>query len=380
MVKQNIFERAKKEKSVFLDERFLYPEFVPEALLHREKEIESLVYCFEPIVRGRKPFNVFLAGPTGVGKTVCAKFVLKQLEESHGRAKSLYLNCFEYNSRSSVLAAIANFVGGAIPRRGLAVDEIFSNMLESMRKCGFAPIVVLDEVDQLLVSESNSKLLYDLLRVVEYEKQRLGIVLISNDVSLTAKLDSRIKSSLAEQSILFEPYTPQQLKSILSERAALAFVKGAVDQEVIGLAAAHAAKLGGDARVAIESLLRAGRIAERANQNSVSVEGLRLAFGQADATSLAKGVSSLNSDELELLMIVAKNPGINSGKIYGLYSEKGSLKERRLRDVLGELEKKNFLSIEHKSMGNMGKTKEFFSRIPAQLIEAELKASKSKTG
>ena len=97
MAGKNLFQRASRERSVFQDERFLYPEFIPELLPHREKEIESLVYCFDPILKGRKPLNVFLVGPTGVGKTVSAKYVLRELEDNFDRVKSLYLNCFEYN-------------------------------------------------------------------------------------------------------------------------------------------------------------------------------------------------------------------------------------------------------------------------------------------
>jgi len=359
------------EKSVFLDERYLYPEYIPELLPHRDAELESLVHCFDPILKGRKPLNVFLAGPTGVGKTVSAKFVLNQLEETFDRAKHLYLNCFEYNSRASVLNAIANFVGACLPRRGLATDEIFTKMLEHMKKVGFAPIIILDEVDQLLISEANSKLLYDLVRIVEYEKQRIGVVLISNDVTLTSKLESRIKSSLAEQTVIFEPYTPEQLKAILKERAELAFAKGAFEKDVVNVAAAHAAKLGGDCRVAIESLLKAGRIAERENTGMVSVENLKETFENVDAVSLIKGVPHLSGDELILLKIIAENTPVNSGKVYEFYSKSGNavLKERRLRGVLASLEKKNFISSKQLSLGNKGKTKEYSCRIPKQFLQ-----------
>ncbi len=371
MARKNLFRQSDKEKSVFLDERYLYPEHLPDVLHHRDKEIDSLVYCFDPILKGKKPLNVFLAGPTGVGKTVSAKFVLKQLEENFDRSKSLYLNCFEFNSRASVLNAIANFVGAALPRRGLATDEIFTKMLESMKKCGFAPIIILDEVDQLLVSESNSKLLYDLLRVVEYDQQRIGVVMISNDIALTSKLDSRIKSSLAEQTIIFDPYVPEQLKAILSERAELAFKKDGYDKEVVNVAAAHAAKLGGDCRVAIESLLKAGRIAERENSGKVSLDNLQQGFDSVDAASLIKEDPHLNEDEKVLVKIISENQPINSGKIYEIYSKNkdNSLKERRLRDALSNLEKKNFISSKQLSMGNKGKTKEYSSRIPKQFLQ-----------
>ncbi|HZX34110.1 MAG TPA: AAA family ATPase [archaeon] len=374
MAAKNIFSRASAEKSVFLDERLLYPEFVPERLPHREKHIEALAYCFEPLLKGRKPFNLFIAGPTGVGKTVCAKYVLRQLEEYSDRAKSIYLNCFEFNSRSSVLSSIANFVGAALPRRGLAVDEIFSKLLESLKKCGFTPIVVLDEVDQLLLSENSQKILYDLLRVVEYEKQRIGIAMISNEAALTARLDPRVRSSMAEQTILFEPYTPQQLKGILAERAELAFVKGALEKDVLNVAAAHAAKLGGDARIALESLLKAGRLAEKENSGTVSLKHLEQAFSSVDSASLLKGFKHLGKDEKALLKIIAENPSIHAGKIYEFYrsSDSGELKERRLRDVLIKLEKQNFISFEYVSLGNKGKTKIFSSRIPKEFLIKEL--------
>ncbi len=337
---KNIFSSSIVDKGIFKDERYLYPEFIPEKLPFRESEINSLVYCFTPLLRGKKVQNVFLAGSTGVGKTVCAKFVLKQLEEASNRAKSIYLNCFEYNSRASVLSAIANFVGAAVPRRGLATDEIFTRLLESLEKCGFTPIVVLDEVDQLLLSNQNSKILYDLLRIIEYDNFRIGLVLISNDVALTSKLDSRIKSSLMEQTIFFEPYTPIQLKSILFDRAELAFEKGVLKQGVINLAAAHAAKLGGDARVALEALLKAGRFAEKSGESFVSEEHLRQAFVEVDSVSALKSLSHLSSQELSLLKLVAEKQPISSGEIYSNYS---SLKDRRLRILLSNLEKKNLL-------------------------------------
>ena len=371
---KGLFSQAATERNVFLDERFLYPEFIPEKLPHRDNELDSLAYCFRPILQGRKPMNIFLAGPTGVGKTVCAKYVLRELEQSHDRAKSIYLNCFEYNCRPSVLAAIANFIGAVVPRRGLATDEIFTKLVESLRKCSFTPIVVLDEVDQLMLTEDNAKLLYDLLRIVEYEKLRLGIVMISNDSELTAKLDPRIRSSLAEQTLIFEPYTPSQLKSILSERAEKAFVKGALEKDVIGVAAANAGKSGGDCRVALESLLKAGRAAERANTGKVTVADLKGAFADVGAVSLLKGLKHLAKDELELLRIIAQSQPVLSGKIHEIYSSKkgNELKERRLREILAKLEKQGLVLVRAISLGNMGKSKEYSVSAPKDMLLKEI--------
>ncbi len=373
---KNLFSRPSQEKGVFLDERFLYQEHIPERLPHREKELDSLAYCFKPILANRKPLNVFLAGPTGVGKTVSVKYVLAQLQESHGRTKSLYLNCFEYNSRAAVLIALANFVGAAVPRRGLATDEVFTGFLQSLEKAPFTPIIVLDEVDQLLLNEENSKLLYDLLRVVEYGGKSIGVVLISNDTELTSKLDSRIRSSLAQQAVIFSAYTPQQLKEILSERAELAFCRGAYEKDVINVAAAHAGKLGGDCRVALESLLKAGRIAERANSPKVTVEHLRQAFEAVDAISSLKALKHLAKDELVLLRLIAENSAVNSGRLYELYAKVpgAQLKQRRLREILAKLEKQGLISGVEVSLGNRGKTRQFSALPQKDKLLAEIKS------
>lgn len=371
MSRSNLFSAGRRERQVFQDERYLYPEFIPDNLPHREKELESLAYCLRPILAGKKPLNVFLVGPTGVGKTVCAKYVVRELADAGGRSKSLYLNCFEFNSRVSVLISLANFLGAGIPRRGLATDEIFSNILEYLPKANFTPIVILDEVDQLLVDAEGQKLLYDLLRVIEYGKQRIGVIMISNDKALTSGLDSKIRSSLAEQTIVFDPYTPVQLKAILSERADMAFAKGSLDKDVVNVAAAHAAKLGGDARVAFEGLLKAGRIAESKNSEKVTVEHLNGAFAEVDSASLVKGVKHLDKEGLLLLKIIAQNQPVNSGAVYELYSKthKGGLKQRRVREILSMLEKKNFVSAQEKSLGNQGKTRVFSSAIPKESLK-----------
>ena len=371
---QNIFSRTeKKEKRVFKDERFLYPEFVPERLPFRDSEIDSLVFALNPVTKGAKPQNIFVCGPTGVGKTVAVKFVLKQLEEFSDRAKASYFNCFEFNSRHSILSGIANLLGAAVPRRGIATDETYTKLIELLKKATFTPIAVLDEADQL-PREELSSLLYDLLRVTEQQKNHICVVLVSNDEGFTASLDARVKSSLSPQAISFSAYSPQQLKQILQERSEFAFQKNALPADVVSVAAAHAAKLGGDARIAIESLLRAGREAERENSATVELKHLRKAFESVDAASSLKSLKFLGDDEKLLLSIVSSKQSIASGEIYSLYKKKSKapLSERRLRDLMNGLEQKRLVKSELLDLGNKGKTKQFSCSVEKGQIDASL--------
>ncbi len=370
----NLFKQS-SEGSIFRNEKYLYPEFVPESLPHRSAEIDNLVYSFNPVLRGGKPHNVFVYGPPGTGKTVCVKHVLNQLEEYSDRAKTIYINCFEFNTRYAVLSNIANFLGFAVPRRGSAVDEVYSRMLEALKKIDFTPIVILDEVDQLVNKAETSKLLYDLLRVIEHKARRVGIVVISNESSFVVKLDDRVRSSLGEEAVIFLPYSPQQLKDILKERAEQAFVPDSLGKEVINVAAAHGAKKGGDARIALECLWKAGREAEREGASKVELAHLNKVFGKIGSGSAVKAIKHLNGIEKELLNIIIQKEKIRSGELYSEFEQKTGKKltPRRLSDMASKLEKKNLVVGTVISLGNQGKTREFALNVPKNLLIDEMK-------
>ncbi len=366
---RNIFAGS-TETEIFRDERFLYPEFVPDKLPFREPQIEQMVLAFKPILRGGRPHNLFVHGSTGTGKTVTVKFVLRQLEDFSSRAKGLYLNCFEFGSRYSILAEISNFLGSPVPRRGISTDEAYTEMLQALKRVNFTPIIVLDEIDQLLKGNEISSILYDLLRVVEFQKSHFGLCFISNDSGLLAGLDARVKSSLMQQSIAFEQYTPIQLKAILRERAKNAFFPNVLDPEVLNVAAAHAAKKGGDARIAIESLLIAGRNAEKECAKKVSIEHLQNAFDSIHERSIQKSAPFLDEHEKKILKILCKKDRIRSGELFNEFKKSGSkLTLRSFRKKLNRLADLKLLRLEEKSKGIRGRTRIAFLAIEKKAIE-----------
>ncbi len=378
LMPENIFATRGKEHSIFKDERFLYPEFVPERLPHRDAEIDSLVFALKPVTEKKKPQNSIVLGKSGTGKTVVVKYVLKELEEFSDSARSLYLNCFEFNTRHGILTEISNFLGEPTPRRGIATDEAYTRLLNALKRAAFTPIIVLDEVDQLMYGNEASKLFYDLLRVVEHEKARFGLVLISNDFSLSARLDSRVKSSLGQQSILFEPYSPQQLKDILRERAQYAFNANAIDAEAINVAAGHAAKLGGDARIAIECLLRAGRLAEKENASKLMPEHLKRVFAEVDAAGLRKYLDELSEHEKQLLLLIPSNSSINSGELFKQYKKslRNPLTERSFRSMLSRLESLSLINAPFTAKGVRGRTRKVSLIVPKEALLRELGKAK----
>ncbi|PIU21694.1 MAG: hypothetical protein COT15_01000 [Candidatus Diapherotrites archaeon CG08_land_8_20_14_0_20_34_12] len=373
----NIFSTKGFEHQIFKDERYLYPEFIPEKLSYRDSELDSLVGILNPVLANKKALNIFIYGPTGSGKTVTVKFVLKELESYSDRAKSLYLNCFEFNTRHSILSQIATLLSVPLPRRGIATDEVYSRIIQQMRSIDFVPVIILDEFDRLIDANEASSLLYDLLRG-EYGIKSFVLVLISNKREIITNLDARVRSSFMYEEIEFPAYEPQQIKQLLKERTEYAFLPNVVDADIIDVTSGFSAKNNGDVRLAIESLLKAGRNAEKENAKKVKLEHLRKAIDSIQQRLPLKRIPSLDANEKAILKILTSNDGLYSGKLFEAYSKsvKIPLTQRSFRTKLNDLENKNMINLTFKEGGIRGKTQLVTLNIHKEVIEKILKQSK----
>src|SRR3989338_9451585 len=95
----NIFARGRVEQRIFKDERALMPEYLPDVLPHREREIREIADALRGAADGRGAENLLLTGPTGTGKTSVSKYVLKELADYSSRVVPLYINCWEVTTR-----------------------------------------------------------------------------------------------------------------------------------------------------------------------------------------------------------------------------------------------------------------------------------------
>jgi cell division control protein 6 len=328
----NVFRRMAGEARIIKDARPLEPDFLPDALPHRDDEIKEIAYALRAAAEGQRPENLFVHGPPGSGKTSCARYVLAQLREYSQRAIPVYVNCWEFSTRHSVLALISESMHIVAPRRGVAADELLARIAELLRKERKIPIVVLDELDRLFAAGEDA-VLYDLLRAGEVFSAQFGVIAITNDATLLARMDRRVRSSFAAHELEFRAYTAQQLGDVLSERAALAFYDGAYEQGAIALCAASAAKHGGDARAAIETLRRAARAAERENAAKLLEAHVRAAL-----EAQQQGSKPLAQGEQLVLEILRERGEMGSAELYAEYSLRSGGSDRAVRNHLKRLE------------------------------------------
>ena len=348
----NVFRQIDESGGIFKDERVLQPEFLPEELPHREAQKKDIAFALNAARHGSRPENVIAVGSPGTGKTVTVKLVMKELGESSAKVAPIYINCWEFSTRHAVLNKICMALGAFVPRRGIAADEILERIVEVLRKEKKVAVVALDEIDRLMAGRNeDERVLYDLLRAGETYGTAFGVVGITNNEDFMVKLDSRIRSSLAQKEVKFRRYDPGQLKDILGERAKLAFQHGVLNGEVVPVCAAYAAKNGGDARLGIAMLLKAGKIAEREGPRKVEVAHCRKAFASAEATVREERLSGLNEVERRILEIAGKE-GVISGELYGTLAKEFKETDRTVRNYLDRLEALKLISVEERERGN----------------------------
>jgi ORC complex protein Cdc6/Orc1 len=366
----SIFEAASRAR-LLRNREVLLPDYVPLELPHRSEEIRRLAEVVAPALRGERPNNVFIYGLTGTGKTAVTKYVLRRLQELASQkgamVQSIYVNVRQRETPYKVLADVAEQLGLRVPFTGLSIGELFSRIVKRLSRLEGVYIVVLDEIDFLV--RRGDDVLYDLTRVNEHlQRARVSVIGITNSVRLVDSLDPRVRSSLGEQTLVFSPYNAEQLKDILSQRAALAFNEGALEEGVIPLCAALAAREHGDARRALDLLRVAAEIAEREGAPKVTEEHVMRARAEIERDKVSDVIRTLPLHSKLVLASVLSATGwgraeATTGDIYSTYRSvvrSLGLEEvtlRRVSGVLGELDMLGIISGRVVSRGRYGKTR-----------------------
>jgi len=347
------------ESRIFKDEQVLQSEYLPDILPHREQQIQELANNLLPASKGHNPQNTFLFGPPGIGKTAATRFVFREFEDFSERVKTIYINCWDYKTAHSILSKIAIDMEAFVQRRGMSKDEILERLVEVLKKKAKSLIICLDEVDQLVYREQEA--LYDLLRINQYVQNPVGLVFISNHADIFMNIEPRIKSSLSIDNLEFKAYSLNEMKDILQERVKLG-LRNAPEEGVLLLVANHAVKNGGDVRIGIECLLKAGRLAEQSGSDKIKVDHMRQVVKEVGKVKPKILEEKINTEEKIVMEIVKDDCSKKewlSGELYDAYCKKVEtpLTERRFREIVNHLESIGLLKIRDRKRGVHGKTR-----------------------
>lgn len=371
----SFFESFVEKESLFSNKQALQASYTPETVAHRDEQIKRIANILAPSLRFQRPSNIFIYGKTGTGKTLVTKYVTKNMlyaaKQKNISIEVFYLNCKLKRTADTeyrLMAKLAAFFGKVVPPTGLPTDEVYRIFFDVLNQKSQIVILILDEIDQL-VNKAGDGFLYNLTRVNEdLKNSQISIVGISNDLLFMDKLDPRVKSSLSEEEIIFPPYNALQIQGILSERANIAFKKKTIEDGVIGKCAAYAARDHGDARRALELLRVSGEIAERKNHQSVKIEHIDEAEENIEKDRIFEIIRTqpkqYQATLYSILSLQSRRNLIFTGEIYEFYKRLcnkvglRALTQRRISDILAELDISGIVNAKVISKGRYGRTRE----------------------
>ncbi len=376
------FDTYLDKESLFLDKKILQSAYTPKEIPHREDQIKGIAEILAPSLKLDKPSNLFIYGKTGTGKTVCVKYTTNEIKKTADKRripiKILYLNCKlkrVADTEYRLIAQLAREMGKSIPPTGLPTDEVYKLFFNIVDKEEQIIVLILDEIDQL-VKKAGDGILYNLTRInTDLKKAQISLIGISNDLTFTDTIDPRIKSSLSEEELVFPPYNALQIQDILNQRRSKAFKAEVLESGVIEKCAAYAAREHGDARRALELLRVAGEIAERKGINSVKIEHIDEAEEKIErdrVLDIVKTQPKQFQATLYSILTIKKNRRdiILTGEVYEFYKSvclKTGLRpltQRRISDIIAELDMLGIINAKVISKGRYGRTREISLATP----------------
>lgn len=294
------------EDSIFRDEDVIHDddEYQPNELVARDDELNEYLQKFKPVIKGKRPRNIFLYGKTGVGKTVATERVLDRVKEDAAQydyvdVVTVHLKCRNHKTSYQVAANLVNAFRDKFypdkdrfPTTGVPTGDVYNELYNHIINVpGTHCIIVLDEIDSV---GNDDDILYNLPRCntngqVPTTDTKVGVIGISNSFTFVDNLSARVQDTLCDEEILFTPYDSNQLQEILNQRAAEAFVgveidangtiteQGVLSNDVIPLVAAFAAQESGSARDALDLLYKAGDTARKHDADQVLEKHVRTA-------------------------------------------------------------------------------------------------------
>jgi cell division control protein 6 len=385
-----IFDSAIKNKNIIKNREVLTIDYVPDKLLFRTKESAAIAQSLSVILKKGRPSNLLIFGKPGTGKTAVVKNVIEHLykktNELDINLRVPFINAKNSNTPYKILYELAELLGinkegkTQVYFTGLSMSEATDRILDFIRRRSIKVVIVIDEIDSL-VNRKGDDILYNFTRANERisSNQFISLIGISNSLTFKDKLDPRVKSSLSEEELVFNPYTIEQLKQILIDRCKLAFYDNAIPIGVINLCAAIAGRETGDARKAIDLLRVAAEIAERSMTLKINEDHIRSAQQKIDSDTNYEILRNSTLHTKLVILSIIKSKNGSTGEIYTIYQyfcskiQQEPLTQRRMTQIVGELDQLGLITTNIVSQGRYGRTQRIKLHIHISSVKQAIK-------
>ena len=386
------FLKSAAGQTLIKNRKTLTIDYVPERLPFRDDETGTIAQALSVVLKGARPSNLLLFGKPGTGKTAVVKNVTERLFK---KASNLgievlmpFINAKTANTSDKVLYEIAENMGINKEEKkfhvhftGLSMGEATDRILDFIKnKKKLHVILIIDEIDSL-VDKNGDDRLDNFTRANEriIEGGFISLIGISNSLTFKDKLDPRVRSSLSEEEMVFNPYTIEQLQKILLNRAKVAFNEDCISNAAINLCAAIAGRENGDARRAIDLLRVAAEIAERERAPKVEEKHIRLSQEKIEKDTNYEILKNSTTHTKILILAILKSRNGNTGEVYEIYSslsrhiQQEPLTQRRITQIISELDQLGLIRSDVVSQGRYGRSQRIKVTVPSITITSALR-------
>jgi len=292
---------------IISDPKPLEPDFIPDELPHREREMKNLQRMFFPVLEYSSPANAMIMGKSGIGKTVLSKRFMKWLEEeattNKRSIKIVYLSCLNTRSDYSIMLSIMKEINDNYSVKGTGIDLIKEDFKRYMNENpGVHLVLILDEANLMM---NDTQLIGYLTRAKAMDIGPISLILISI-VDVRDKMDPGERSSFGEYTLVhLRKYNREELSDIINQRITLSLHDSAITDGARKLILDGACERE-DARVGVELLRKSAHAAEKDAVEQILPDHVRLAKADSYPWVSISKIAALEFDVQLLLFTIAE--------------------------------------------------------------------------
>jgi Cdc6-like AAA superfamily ATPase len=229
--------------------------------------------------------HAVISGRIGTGKTLLAK------QRNH----DVYINCYSHKSEYKILEEILRQIRPTFSTAGLSPQRLW-------REIQGDHLIILDEIEGI-IPEDIQHFTYTLSRQPEIARRIRYIAITRSYISLKAMIqDPAIWSTFGEKAVIeLEPYTPEEIKTILEYRAKESLYPGTYNPGILEMIAHITSLSTGHMRAGIDILRNSALICEGHQHDAIQPEDVR----EANHEGWVSDLGGLEKPQALVLLSVA---------------------------------------------------------------------------
>ncbi len=348
------------DETIFKNINAFDPDYLPENYKYRDSQMEALAICIRPALKKGRPVNAVVLGSCATGKTTAIKKIFEMVERNSEKVVCCYINCQLNTTRFGIFSQIYQKIFGHYPpETGVPFSRIYQKIMQHMVSENKALVVALDDVNYLFHSKNANKIFYDILRAHEaFPGARTGVFAILSDIEFRYALDKNVNSVFIPQEIIFQPYSREELFSILEERTKMGFYPEVISDQILEEIVEKTLE-SGDLRVGIDLLRVCGNLAESEASRTIEGKHLEEALKRTGPVSLSHTLNSLSDLENSLLELIVnfKDENLTAGSLYELFQQKTGTSYSSFNRTLDKLEFLRLIDTKFTGKGMRGNSR-----------------------